>query len=186
VTALMLTGWQKWQLYHYDATSSGVLDDDAPYPYLKDWVNREPLPFAGKPPVAQPNVIVLFIEGMSARTLEPYGSTYPGLTPNLQALARDTMVADNYYNHTAATYRGGPSARTLDPCGSTDPGLTPNLQAVARYTMVVDNYYNHTAATYRGLQGQMTSGFPRYGGSEGGQGWMDGSNADRYATRSYS
>lgn len=142
VAALALTGWQKWQLYHYDAMSGGVLDDDAPYPYLKDWVNREPLPFAGKPPVAQPNVIVLFIEGMSARTLEPYGSTYPGLTPNLQALARDTMV--------------------------------------------VDNYYNHTAATYRGLQGQMTSGFPRYGGSEGGQGWMDGSNADRYATRSYS
>src|SRR3546814_14766134 len=77
--------------------SRGIVDDDAPYPYLKDWVNRQPLPFAGKPPVAQPNVIVLFIEGMSARTLEPYGSTYPGLTPNLQALAGDTMVVDNYY-----------------------------------------------------------------------------------------
>src|SRR3546814_17094411 len=72
------------------------------------------------------------------------------------------------------------------PYGSTYPGLTPNLQALAGDTMVVDNYYNHTAATYRGLQGQMTSGFPRYGGSEGGKGWMDGNNADGYATRSYS
>lgn len=142
VAALVLTGWQKWQLYHYDATARTVAHEDAPYPYLKDWVNRHPLPFPGKPPVARPNVIVLFIEGMSARTLEPYGSTYPGLTPNLQALARDTMV--------------------------------------------VDNYYNHTAATYRGLQGQMTSGFPRYGGSEGGKGWMDGHNAQGYAQRSYS
>src|SRR3546814_14333238 len=121
--------------------SRGIVDDDAPYPYLKDWVNRQPLPFAGKPPVAQPNVIVLFIEGMSARTLEPYGSTYPGLTPNLQALAGDTMV--------------------------------------------VDNYYNHTAATYRGLQGPMTSGFPRSGGSAGGQGWMDGNNHDRHAPPPY-
>src|SRR3546814_15679892 len=85
--------------------SRGIVDDDAPYPYLKDWVNRQPLPFAGKPPVAQPNVIVLFIEGMSARTLEPYGSTYPGLTPNPQALAGDTMVVDNYYNQPAATSR---------------------------------------------------------------------------------
>src|SRR3546814_1742681 len=72
------------------------------------------------------------------------------------------------------------------PYGSTYPGLTPNLQALAGDTMVVDNYYNHTAATYRGLQGQMTSGFPRYGGSEGGKGWMEGNNADGYATRSYS
>jgi phosphoglycerol transferase MdoB-like AlkP superfamily enzyme len=142
VTALLLTSWQKWRLYHYDALTRGAVHDDAPYPYLKDWVNRRPLPFPGHPPVAQPNVIVLFIEGMSARTLEPYGNAFPGLTPNLQAFAGDTMV--------------------------------------------VDNYYNHTAATYRGLQGQMTSGFPRYGGSEGGKGWMEGQNAAGYATRSYS
>src|SRR3546814_1805314 len=32
VTALLLTGWQKWQLYHYDAMSRGIVDDDAPYP----------------------------------------------------------------------------------------------------------------------------------------------------------
>src|SRR3546814_19385702 len=85
--------------------SRGIVDDDAPYPYLKDWVNRQPLPFAGKPPVAQPNVIVLFIEGMSARTLEPYRSTYPGLTPHPQALAADPMVVDHYYNHTTTTSR---------------------------------------------------------------------------------
>lgn len=142
VTALLLTSWQKWRLYHYDATTWGTVHDDAPYPYLKDWVNRRPLPFPGRRPVARPNVIVLFIEGMSARTLEPYGNAFPDLTPNLQALAGDAMV--------------------------------------------VDNYYNHTAATYRGLQGQMTSGFPRYGGSEGGKGWMEDQNAAGYATRSYS
>jgi hypothetical protein len=142
VTALLLTGWQKWRLYHYDAMNQGTVRDDAPYPYLKDWVNRRPMPFQGHPPVPRPNVIVLFMEGMSARSLAPYGNAFPGLTPNLQALAADAMV--------------------------------------------VDNYYNHTAATYRGLQGQMTSGFPRYGGSEGGKGWMEGENATGYAKRSYS
>lgn len=140
VAAMLLTTWRQWRLYHDD--SLPVVDDDVPYPYLKDWINRDPLPFRGAPPVRQPNVIVLFIEGMSARVLDPYGGPYPGLTPNLQAMAGDTMV--------------------------------------------VDNYYNHTAATYRGLQGQMTSGFPRYGGSEGGKGWMDGENAQSLAKRSYS
>lgn len=140
VAAMLLTGWREWRLYHDD--SLPVVHDDVPYPYMKDWINHDPLPFHGTPPVRRPNVIVLFIEGMSARVLDPYGGPYPGLTPNLQALARDTMV--------------------------------------------VDNYYNHTAATYRGLQGQMTSGFPRYGGSEGGKGWMEGHNAQGYARHSYS
>lgn len=141
VAALLMTGWQKWRIYHYDAANLPAVREDVRYPYLKDWINRRPLPFRGEPPVSQPNVIVFFIEGMSARVLGPYGGTYPGLTPNLDALARETMV--------------------------------------------VDNYYNHTAATYRGLQGQMTSGFPRYGGAEGGKGWMESGNAQGYAKRSY-
>src|SRR3546814_1683968 len=73
------------------------------------------------------------------------------------------------------------------PYGSTYPGLTPNLQALAGDTMVVDNYYNHTAATYRGLQGQMTSGFPRYGGSrsEGRRVGKEGVSTCRYRWSPY-
>jgi len=45
-------------------------------------------------------------EGVSARMLGAYGGRYPGLTPNLDRLARRAMRVDNYFNHTAATYRG--------------------------------------------------------------------------------
>ncbi|WP_243380142.1 LTA synthase family protein [Stenotrophomonas sp. LMG 10879] len=54
----------------------------------------------------RPNVIVIFTEGMSARWMETYGSLHPGLTPNLDRLAGGSLVLTNYYNHTAATFRG--------------------------------------------------------------------------------
>lgn len=55
---------------------------------------------------ATPNIIVIFTEGMSARWMETYGGVRPGLTPNLDRLAGGSMVFRNYYNHTAATFRG--------------------------------------------------------------------------------
>lgn len=55
---------------------------------------------------AKPNVIVIFTEGMSARWMETYGGTHPGLTPNLDRVAGESLVFTNYYNHTAATFRG--------------------------------------------------------------------------------
>lgn len=56
--------------------------------------------------VAQPNVIVIFTEGMSARWMETYGGAHPGLMPHLDRLAGGSLVLKNYYNHTAATFRG--------------------------------------------------------------------------------
>lgn len=53
-----------------------------------------------------PNVIVIFTEGTSTRLIGAYGGHYPGLTPNLDRLAAQSMRVDNYFNHTAATYRG--------------------------------------------------------------------------------
>lgn len=54
----------------------------------------------------RPNVIVIFTEGMSARWMDTYGSRHPGVTPNLDRLAGGSLVFSNYYNHTAATFRG--------------------------------------------------------------------------------
>src|SRR3546814_20434616 len=81
VTALLLTGWQKWQLSRYDAMSRGLVDDDPPYPYLKDWVHRQAPPFAGNPPRARPTCIVRFIAAMSAHALETYSHPYPAPSP---------------------------------------------------------------------------------------------------------
>lgn len=55
---------------------------------------------------AKPNVIVIFTEGMSARWMDTYDSAHAGVTPNLDRLAGGSLVVTNYYNHTAATFRG--------------------------------------------------------------------------------
>ena len=53
-----------------------------------------------------PNIIVFFSEGISSRSIGRYGSKYQDLTPNIDAFAAQSMIVENYYNHTAATYRG--------------------------------------------------------------------------------
>lgn len=90
----------------------GVTVGMGQYPFLKDRVNDQPLPFSANRAVGRPNVIVLFVEGESARLLETYGGHYRGLTPNISRMAGHAMVVDNYFNHTAATFRGLQGALT--------------------------------------------------------------------------
>lgn len=52
------------------------------------------------------NVIVIFIEGTTARLLGSYGGHHSGLTNNIDAFADNSILVYNYYNHTAATFRG--------------------------------------------------------------------------------
>lgn len=59
-----------------------------------------------KKTINQPNVIVVFAEGLSARFLQTYGGKHPGLMPNVDRFALQSMVVDNYFSHTAATFRG--------------------------------------------------------------------------------
>jgi lipoteichoic acid synthase len=79
------------------------------YPLRKEWIYEEDPPFAKEPGAPRlPNIVVFFTEGLSARLIGPYGSPFPGITPNLDRFAAHpgTMVVENYYNHTFATYRG--------------------------------------------------------------------------------
>ena len=77
------------------------------YPLIKDWIYKSPLPFEQLPgKTDKPNVIVFFVEGLAARTLNNYNNHFPGLTPNLVEFEKYGMRVDNYYNHTFATYRG--------------------------------------------------------------------------------
>lgn len=95
----------------FDATEVAkyyTLKLDSEYPFLRDYVYNNDV--YKIPHQQKPNVIVLFAEGYSAHLIGTYGGDrkFPGLTPNLDAFARDAhvCVVDNYFNHTAATHRG--------------------------------------------------------------------------------
>ncbi len=70
----------------------------------------------------KPNVVVFFVEGMSANIIDYYGGKYKDLTPNIDQLANSSLVFKNYYNHTAATFRGlrGQLTSTYQYIGGTD------------------------------------------------------------------
>lgn len=79
------------------------------YPFQKASVYTSALPFSPVGSIGRtgsPNVVVVFTEGMSARLIGAYGGVYPGLTPNIDRLAARSMRVENYFNHTAPTYRG--------------------------------------------------------------------------------
>ena len=52
-----------------------------------------------------PNVILFLTEGLSTEVLDVYNGHGRNLTPNLNALHSRSVVFDNYFNHTAATFR---------------------------------------------------------------------------------
>lgn len=77
------------------------------YPFLKTQIYGKALPFSkSSNNISHPNVILILTEGTSARTLGCYGGKFEGLTPNIDQFAKDNMLVNNYFNHTAATFRG--------------------------------------------------------------------------------
>jgi len=83
---------------------------DQKYPFLRPADEKTASPAFLRRPGApdRPNVIVLFFEGLSARTIGVYDGRRAGLTPNMDMFAVEsgTMRVANYYSHTAATFRG--------------------------------------------------------------------------------
>lgn len=72
--------------------------------YGKDWIyktadNKE------VPNLKNKNVIVFFTESLSLNMIDKFNN-YSGLTPNISNFADKSIFVDNYFNHTAATYRG--------------------------------------------------------------------------------
>jgi phosphoglycerol transferase MdoB-like AlkP superfamily enzyme len=76
------------------------------YPLVKEKIYNHNLELART--IENPNVILILTEGMSARTSTVYSDKYSNLTPNIDEFSRhpNSMIVDNYFNHTAATYRG--------------------------------------------------------------------------------
>ncbi|KPA09870.1 transmembrane sulfatase [Candidatus Magnetomorum sp. HK-1] len=116
------------------------LDMDSKYPLVKKNIYHQP-PFVKKKGIKinHPNIIVFFSEGLSARTTSIYNKKFKELTPNLYNFSKSSMVINNYYNHTAATYRG-----IIGQICS----LYPTYGGYGGWT---DNYENMPRVNYYGL-----------------------------------
>jgi phosphoglycerol transferase MdoB-like AlkP superfamily enzyme len=76
-------------------------------PFRKDWIYRKALPFAKRAGAsAKPNVIVFFLESLSAEVLGPYNPQLRGVTPHFDDFAPHAMRVDDYVNHTIPTVTG--------------------------------------------------------------------------------
>lgn len=73
--------------------------------YYKDSIRRSDIVIKQHIP-QNPNVIVLFVEGMSMEVLDVANDMNLNLTPNLDEFYHKSIAFKNYYNHTAATFAG--------------------------------------------------------------------------------
>ncbi|WLE98964.1 MAG: sulfatase-like hydrolase/transferase [Candidatus Electrothrix communis] len=88
------------------------------YPMLNETLYSTPFPFplkSGREKSSkQPNVIVFFVESLSARKLSPYKTNFApdapsareDLTPNIARFAHQAMTVEQYFSHTFSTFRG--------------------------------------------------------------------------------
>ena len=74
------------------------------YPLMQPRLAGDPLKWM--PEGSQPNIIIVFAEGLSARLMASYGGPYPDLTPEIDQFADESLRVDRFFNHTAATFRG--------------------------------------------------------------------------------
>ena len=88
---------------------SGLGKIDQEYPLIKQQAfSNKPIPFMVDQQIsARPkNLIVFFLEGISAGLIQPYSDRFPRLTPNIQHFSENSIRIDNYFSHSYATYRG--------------------------------------------------------------------------------
>lgn len=90
--------------------SKGLEDVVLPINYInKNEIYGNRLPYDLKKGIIveqRPNIILIFTEGTSARLLGCYGGKFSGLTSRIDDFADNATVIRNYFNHTAATFRG--------------------------------------------------------------------------------
>lgn len=94
------------------------VSDRPEYPMANETLYSSPFPFPlkdGKNDSREPpNIIVFFVESLSARKLSPYKKNFApdapsaqeDLTPNIARFARQAMTVDQYFSHTFSTFRG--------------------------------------------------------------------------------
>jgi len=82
------------------------IDTSQPYPLIKERVYDGS--FHVDAARQTPNVLIIFLEGISSRHVAAYDDTFPDLMPAVSEFAQheNSIVVDNYFSHTAATFHG--------------------------------------------------------------------------------
>lgn len=75
------------------------------YPLLRSLKFKEPPAFIPEKKWKPKNLIVFFVEGLSSRVIQPYSENFPAISPNIETLSKKSLVVENYYSHSFATYR---------------------------------------------------------------------------------
>ncbi len=75
------------------------------YPFEKKVLYKDDLPFETIKQT-KPNVIILFVESLSARLIGAYRDEMKEVTPNIDLFAKESMVVKGYYNHATPTAPG--------------------------------------------------------------------------------
>lgn len=86
-----------------------AVDWSRKFPLVRDTIYRTPPPLGELPgDHRRPDVLLLFVEGLSAATLNYSSGLFADLAPGISAFARasGSIAVRHYYNHTVATYRG--------------------------------------------------------------------------------
>ncbi len=120
------------------------------YPLIKNFVYSEPFPFPKISEIKKPNIIILFVESLSAGMLNPYNPTYTDLTPNISDFSSHATVFDNYYNHTYPTIPGlqGQMASYYPPFNWYDWDLTSDEIKVNKLLSLPDVLKRKGYSTY--------------------------------------
>jgi len=142
------------QAYGFDFLTDGgvrprkrVYETEFPYP--------RKLPKGETPP----NVIVLFVESLSARMVGAYGMRESSVTPNLDDFARGAMRVEGYVNHTTPTVPGlfGQICSVYPPYKAEMKGVKPdpNMECLphilAREAGYRTVYFSHSHPKYAGI-----------------------------------
>jgi len=77
------------------------------YPFVKDKIFKHPVPFKRTDQYRNnPNIIIIFVESLSAYITGVYNDDYKNLTPNLNRFAKSSTVFKNFYNSSTPTLNG--------------------------------------------------------------------------------
>ncbi len=79
------------------------IDPTKKRPFQKEYIYKTSLSIKDNSGTKKPNIILFFVESLSARLLAPYNSKMDSVTPNIKDFAKNAMVVKGYYNHATPT-----------------------------------------------------------------------------------